>query len=257
MTLNFNSFNLASNAIHLMQGAALLTLGLTEAYTLDNPRHKKINPAAPLAFVLSAAGAAIAMLYFLGGWSVKNTLFALNVKRGFYIFVTFACCYAASGLSRVTYLASDEKNRGWHYLSLAFLAAIGALYFTMGGKVNEEASYIVSVAHSSIGATLLVAVLAEFLYGFLRRKAFHILWTALLIITAFQLLTYRENKNAFEYRLITTPAGPGIKAPPFLPMQLSPQPSSRIPLNISGPGTSAPKAAKKDARNHNKKRAGN
>ena len=264
MTPDFNNFNQASNAIHVLQGAALLTLGLTEGYTLDNPRHKKINLAAPLVFVLSAAGAAVAMLYFLGGWNIDNTLSALNVKRGFYIFVAFACCYASAGLSRFTYLASDAKSGGWHYMSLVFLTAIAALYFTMGAKVSEEASYIVGTAHSAIGATLLAAVLAKFLHGFLKWKAFNVIWSALLLMTAFQLLTYRENKNSFECKTVTIQAGPEIKPSPVNPMYLSNQPSvsGRIPLNISGPrtaplrrpseGQAAPKAVKKDAGVHNK-----
>ena len=106
MTLQPDSFNLASNAIHLLQGAALLALGLAEACPADSTLLKKINLAAPLAFVLSAAGAAAAILYFLGGWSVKSALCALSVKKGFYIFVTFACYYASAGLSRFMYLAS-------------------------------------------------------------------------------------------------------------------------------------------------------
>jgi len=240
-----------------MQGAALLALGLTEAYTPDNPLHKKINLAAPLVFVLSAAGAAAAMLYFLGGWSVKSALFALNIKKGFYIFVALACYYASAGLSRFMYLVSDEKSRGWHYVSLIFLTAIAALYFTMGAKVNEEAADAVGAAHSAIGATLLAAVLARFLHGFLKRKALHVAWAAFLLLASFQLLTYRETRSAFEYRIVTIEAGPETKPSPVNPMHLSPKPFGSIQLNISGPRPAAPKAAKKDAKSHNKKRAGN
>ncbi|MBI4802767.1 MAG: hypothetical protein HY796_09630 [Elusimicrobia bacterium] len=267
MTLHSDSFNLASNAIHLLQGVALLALGLAEAHPPDNPLHKKLSLAAPLVFVLSAAGAAAAVLYFLGGWSVKSALFALNIKKGFYIFVTFACYYASAGLSRFMYLASDEKSRGWHHVSLAFLTAIAVLYFTMGAKVNEEAAQAVSAAHAAIGATLLAAVLARLLHDFLKRKAFQAAWIAFLLITSFQLLAYREPGSAFEYRLIKIEAGPETKPSPVNPMQLTSQPFGSIPLNISDPRPAppspgfnrqaAPKALKKDAKVHNKKRAGN
>lgn len=255
MTLGPDSFNAASTAMHVMQGAALLALGLAEACPAGAAARRKLDLAASLALVLAAAGAAAAMLNFLGGWSLKDALFALNIKKGFYIFVAFACYYASAGLSRFMYLASGEKNANWDHVSLVFLAASAALYFTMGSKVHEEAAGAVGAANSAIGAAIFAALLARVLHGFFKRKALHIAWAALLLIASFQLLAYRENKSAFEYRLVTVQSGPELKPPLVNPIQASRQPFGSISLSAAGPQSPAP--APKNAKVHSKERAGN
>lgn len=241
--------------MHVMQGAALLALGLAEACPAGAAARRNLDLAASLALVLAAAGAAAAMLYFLGGWGPKDALFALNIKKGFYVFVAFACYYASAGLSRFMYLASGEKNANWDRISLVFLAAIAALYFTMGSKTNEDAAGAVGAANSAIGAAIFAALLARVLHGFLKRKGFHLAWAAFLLIASFQLLAYRENKSAFEYRLVTVQSGPELKPPPAAPMQVSRPPFGSISLSAAGPQSPAP--APKNAKIHNKKRAGN
>ena len=255
MTLGQDSFNSASTAMHMLQGAALLGFGLAEIYPAGESLRRKLSLAASLGLALGAAGAAAAMLYFLGGWSLKDALFALNIKKGFYVFVAFACYYASAGLSRFMYLASEEKSRHWHHISLVFLAASAALYFTLGSKVHEEAAGPVGAANAAIGAALLAALLAKVLHGFLKKKAFHIAWAVLLLIASVQLLAYRENEEAFEYRLVTVQSGPEAKPAAVNPMQMTQQPFGSIPLSPAGPG--AAPAAKKDAKVNNKERAGN
>lgn len=237
--------------MHVMQGAALLALGLAEACPAGALR-RKLGVAAALALVLAAAGAAAAMLYFLGGWSVKDALFALNIKKGFYVFVAFACYYASAGLSRLMYLASEEKSATWHHISLVFLTASAALYFTMSTKVHEEAAGAVGAVNSAIGGAMLAALLAKVLHGFLKRKVFHLAWAAFLFIASIQLLAYRENKNAFEYRLVAVQSGPELKPAAAGAAQTAPPVSGGIQLSPDGP-----RAAKKNAKADNKERAGN
>lgn len=251
MTPAPDSFNAASTAMHIMQGAALLALGLAELRPAGAPR-RKMDMAASLALVLAAAGAAAAMLYFLGGWSLKDAIFALNIKKGFYVFVALACYYASAGLSRLMYLASEEKSPVWRHLSLVFLTAGAALYFTMGSKVHEEAARSVGLANSAIGGALLAALLAKVLHGFLKRRVFHIAWTALLLLASIQLLSYRENKDAFEYRLVAIQAGPELRPAAAGAAQIAVPPPGSIQLSPEGPH-----AAKKDAKAAHKKRAGN
>ena len=143
------------------------------------------------------------MLYFLGGWSLDNALVALKLKNGFFIFVSFACCYASAGLSQLTFLSSGEKGRGWHYLFLLILAVIAALYFSVAGRVGPEAAAQVAVYHSALGVTLLSAVLFKLAHGFIPRRSLHLGWTMLLLMTSFQLLSYREIEGAFDIRGIS------------------------------------------------------
>jgi len=212
MTLNLDSYNTASTVMHSAQGAALLALGFTEAYAWYKPGGR-IRFISPLALMLSGAGMLLAMLYFLGGWSVESLMFSLQLKSGFYIFVSFACFYASAGLSQLTFLSSDEKSRGWHYLFLFFLAVIGLLYFGMSKKVNPEAAVAVAAAHSAFGFTLLTAVIFKLLNGFRPRKGFSLAWVALILIASFQLLSYREVEGAFDFRVAGVQASPQTSSP--------------------------------------------
>lgn len=206
------AYNTASTVMHAAQGAALLAVGLTEAYALREPGGR-IRFVSPLALLLSGAAMLLAMLYFLGGWSVKGALVSLQLKSGFYIFVSFACFYASAGLSRLTFLSSEEKHRGWHYLFLAFLAVIGLLYFGMSRKVNPEAAVAVAAYHSAFGFTLIAAVIFKFLNDLRPRKALNLAWIVLLLTSSFQLLGYREVEGAFDFRVESARFSPRVFSP--------------------------------------------
>ncbi len=199
MTLHLDAFNAASTAIHASQGCALLVLGLTEIYSV-RAAGGRIRFASPVVFMLSGAAMALAMLYFLGGWSVRSAALSLKLNGGFCIFVSFACFYASAGLSQLTFLSSDEKGRGWHYLFLIFLSVIGLLYFGMSRKVNPAAAAEVAAYHSAIGFTLLAAVVLKYLNALRPRRIFNLAWIALLFISSYQLLSYREVPGAFDLR---------------------------------------------------------
>ena len=213
MTLHLDSFNTASTVMHAVQGGALLVLGLTEAYSARGSGGR-VRFASPLAFLLSGAAMALAMLYFLGGWSVKSTLFSLKLQSGFYIFVSFACFYASAGLSQLTFLSSEEKSRGWHYLFLAFLAVISLLYFGMSRKVNPGAAAEVAAYHSAFGFTLLAAVVLKSLNDLRPRRIFNLAWIALLFISSYQLLSYREVAGAFDLGTASLRTPPQLIAAP-------------------------------------------
>ncbi len=246
MTLNLDSYNTASTAMHAAQGAALLALGFTEAYAWHKPGGR-IRFIAPLALLLSGAGMLLAMLYFLGGWSVESLMFSLQLKSGFYIFVSFACFYASAGLSQLTFLSSEEKSRGWHYLFLTFLAVIGLLYFGMSKKVNPEAAVEVAAAHSAFGFTLLAAVIFKLLNGFRPRRGFDLAWVALILIASFQLLSYREVGGAFDFRVTALQASPQISLPATA--------AGAVKSRAFPPGKSM--VVNKDAKIAHPKRAGN
>jgi len=218
MTSGLENYNTASTAIHIAQGGALLVLGLIEAYAGLEPG-KRIKFASPAALLAAAIGMILLMLYFLGGWSLDNTMAALKLKNGFLIFVSFACCCASAGLSQLAFLSSGEKSRGWHYLFLLFLAAIAVLYFGVARRVGPEVSAVVGVYHSAMGVTLLAAVLFKLLHGFIPRRSLHLGWTMLLLMTSFQLLSYREIEGAFEPRVVSvrTEIKPGTPSVPVKP----------------------------------------
>ncbi|OGR67631.1 MAG: hypothetical protein A2081_00790 [Elusimicrobia bacterium GWC2_61_19] len=209
MTLDYAGFTKASTLIHVAQGAGLLLLGAAEAYTLDNPG-RKVSLVGPLALLAAAAAIPLLILALPGAWNFDQLRLALEVRRGFHIFPAFACLFGAAGLSRFAQAAMGRRGGGWQALFLFFLAAAGLLYFFMASRVNDEAWRQVLVWHAAAGATLLLAVAFKTVHVLDGRRFFHIVWAALLMITALQLLTYKESPGAFGLRLVTFEAAPDL-----------------------------------------------
>lgn len=210
MTIDYGDFTKASNIIHWLQGGALLTLGAAEAWSLDN-KGRALAQAASL--VLAAFGAAmlVAVLALPGGWSLEQLSVALQTRRGFHLFIAFACLFCAAGLSRFMY---ESFGRGaWRAVFLSLLALTGALYFAMAWRVNEEAWRQVMVWHSAIGFTLLLAVAVKTVDVFVARRVLHLAWAVLLLMAGLQLVTYREASEAFAPHLVTLESAPVVPAP--------------------------------------------
>lgn len=216
MIIDYADFTRASNLIHWLQGGALLMLGAAEAFSSDG---KGRRSAIAAALVLACSGAAMfaAVLALPGGWSFAQMSTALQVRRGFYLFISFACLYGAAGLSRLMQQALGRSGGGWRALFLALLALAGALYFLMAGRVNEGAWRQVMIWHSAIGFTLLLAVAAKTADVFMGRRALHLAWAALLLLAGLQLVSYKETDGAFAPRLVTLESGPEV--PPSLPLK--------------------------------------
>lgn len=207
MTLDFADFTRASNLVHSAQGAALLLLGAAEAWTLDN-KGRRPAIAAAAALVLSGAVMFLAVLGLPGGWSLGQLAEALNLRRGFYLFIAFSFVYAAAGFSLLTHEALERRGSGWQAVFLGLLAFAGALYFVLAWRVNPEAWREVLVWHSAIGATLLLAVAARAVSLFLPKRSLAVAWAALLMLTGLQLVSYRESDEAFAPRLVTIETAP-------------------------------------------------
>jgi len=213
MTIDYVDFTKASNLIHWLQGGALLLLGAAEAYALDN-KGKKIPAAAALTLAVSGVAMFAAILALPGGWSFSQLSAALQVRRGFYLFIAFACLYCGAGLSRFTHETLGRENGGWRVMFLILLAFAGALYFTMAWRVNEDAWQQVLVWHSAIGFTLLLAVAVKAADIFYKRRALHLAWAVLLMMTGLQLASYKEAPGSFAPRLVTFESAPKVPAAP-------------------------------------------
>lgn len=211
MTLDYGNFAKASTLIHLSQGLALLALGAAEAYLADNS-DRRAAIAGPLALLAAALAGPLIIFLLPGGGSLGQARLALEVRRGFHLFIAFACLFGAAGLSRLTRVATGREAGGWEGAFLAFLALAGALYFLMASRVNEEAWRQVLVLHAAIGATLLAAVALKTAHLFSGRRILHVCWAVLLMVTGMQLLTYRESAGAFGMKLVTLQASPRIPA---------------------------------------------
>lgn len=227
MIVIYDGFTAASTLIHSSQGAALLLLGAVEAYSLDKPDNK-FRLAGPLALLAAAVAIPLSVLALPAGWSLDTFKPALDARRGFYLFIAFACLFGAAGLSRLTQLALDRKAGGWQAVFLIFLAVCGALYFIVPWRVNEEGWRQTLPWHAAIGTTLLLAVAFKAAYVFSGRRRLHLAWAALLMITALQLISYRETEKAFGLRLVT------IESAPQLP------PVAAQPKNASTPDKKRP-----------------
>lgn len=209
MTLDYADFTKASNLVHWLQGGALLVLGAAEAYALQGKGRKAVLVASLL---LAVSGAAMFAAVFAlpGGWSFGQLASALQARRGFYLFIAFACLYGAAGLCLLMHEALGRGEGGWRALFLALLAFSGVLYFTMAWRVNEEAWRQVLAWHSAIGATLLLAVAAKAADIFLGRRSLRLAWAALLMAAGLQLAAYKETPGAFSPRLVTLESSPEV-----------------------------------------------
>ena len=212
MTIDYASFARASTLIHVIQGAALLLLGVAEACTLTKPGNKA-ELTASLALLLAGVGSFFVILALPGSWSFGQMLAALAERRGFYVFIAFSCLFAAAGLSRLMEYAMGKQNGGWQKLFVFLVAMIGVLYLLLPGRVNEEAFRQVLVPHAFIGGVLLAAVLFKAAHFIFEKKALHIAWAALLVAASFQLFAYRETPDAFGVRSVTLELGPGAALP--------------------------------------------
>lgn len=209
--VNYDGFTSASTIIHSSQGAALLVLGAVEAYSLDNPE-SKIKFVGPLALLAAAVAIPLAALALPAGWRLEDLKPALDARRGFYLFIALACFFGTAGLSRLTQLALGRKSGGWQALFLVFLAACAVLYFVLPWRVNEEAWRQALPWHAAMGCTLLLGVAFKAAYLFSGRRKLHLVWAALLVVTALQLITYRETERSFGLRMVTIESAPELPA---------------------------------------------
>ncbi len=212
MTLDYAYFAAASTLIHSAQGAALLLLGAAEAAELEKPgtRWAYLGPAALLA---AAAATPLLMLALPGRWDPALLRLALEARRGFHIFIAFACLFGAAGLARLTQLLLGREGGGWRAAFLAFLAFSGVLYFATASRVNESAWRQVLFWHSAAGATLLLAVALKAAGLFYPRRWLLTGWAGLLIAAGVQLLAYRETPDAFGLKLVTLQSAPDMPPP--------------------------------------------
>lgn len=202
MNIDYGSFVRASTAIHALQGASLLAFGAAEAYAVDNPG-RRAPVAASLAMVACAAASALVVFAMPGGWSFDQLSAALNARRGFYLFIAFACVYCSAGLSRLTQEALGREGGAWRNLSLFFLLCAAGLYFLLPWRVNEAAWRGSLTLHAAIGTSLLLAVAAAAAHLFTGRRWLRIAWASLLLLAGLQLVVYRERPAAYDLQLVT------------------------------------------------------
>ncbi|MDA8131556.1 MAG: hypothetical protein M0011_08645 [Elusimicrobia bacterium] len=212
MTIDYADFTRASNLIHSLQGAALILLGAAEAYALDN---KGRGAALAAGFALAISGVAMlaVMVAYPGGGSLEQLSAALNLRRGFYLFIAFACLFTGAGLSLLTRVAVGREGGGWQTTFLGLLAFAACLYFMMASRVNEAAWREVLARHSAIGGALLLAVLAKTAHGFSPKRALHVVWATLLLLAGLQLVAYRESDSSFGPRQVTIESSPAAGLP--------------------------------------------
>jgi len=211
MTIDYANFTRASNLIHIIQGVSLLLVGAAQAYAADN-KESKFPLSAALLLALSGAAMFVVMLALPGGWSFSQLAEALDVRRGFYIFIAFSCVFSAAGLSLFTKELMGRAGTSWQAMGLLLLAFAGILYFLLAWRVNEEAWRQVLVFHAAVGATLLVAVAVKALDTFRPRRALHLAWAVLLLVTGLQLVTYSESDGAFAPTVVSLQSSPELPA---------------------------------------------
>ena len=219
MTVDYDSFTRASTLIHSLQGGALLLLGAAEAWALKQPA-RRAGLVGPAALLLAGVLGFAVILAVPGGWSFSALAGALAARGGFRLFIAFSCLFSAAGLSLLMQRTVPSGGR-WQAFFLFFLASIGALYFMLAWRVNEEAWRAVLLPHAAIGGALLLAVAAKAFHSFSGRRALQVCWALLVVAAAVQLLAYREASAAFGPHVVTLEDGP-----------LQPQPAPAAIKNV-------------------------
>jgi hypothetical protein len=209
MTVDFASFARASTLIHSLQGGAFLLLGAAELYTFKYPG-RRAEIIGPLAMLLAGALGLMTVIALPGGWSFGTLAAALAERSGFHLFIALSWLFAAAGLSRLMQQLSGRAGGPWQVFFLVFLTAIAAVYLLLAWRVNPEAWRAVLVPHAGIAAALLLAALAKLVYAFFGGRALQLSWAFFILITAIQLLAYREAASTFGMRTETVQSGPGL-----------------------------------------------
>ena len=207
MTIDYADFTRASNLIHLLQGGALLLLGASEAYA-QGRKGRGFTLAAAGALAVSGLAMLAVMLAYPGGGSLEQLSAALNLRRGFYLFIAFACLFSGAGLSLLTRVSLGREEGGWQAAFLGLLAFAACLYFLMASRVNEAAWAEVLATHSAIGGALLLAVLAKAAHRYRPKRSLQLAWACLLMIAGLQLAAYRESDKAFAPVRVTIETAP-------------------------------------------------
>jgi len=201
----YGNFNDASTTIHVLQGAAFLFLGVSETVKLQNPATalKKICPA-----VFFAAGllSLTAVFYYLGNFSLEETISSLRLRGGLHLLPAFSLVLSALGLSMLMEAFSGEKAF-WKTASFFFLFFLLFLNGVFHSKVNPEARLETLAAHLAVIFPAGLALLLKLINEKAEKKALGIAVSVLFLMTGFQLVMYKEKDSSFKYGLVTITEG--------------------------------------------------
>ena len=227
MIVDYDSLTRASTLLHRLQGGAFLLLGAAELYALKNPG-KRAELIGPLALLLAGFLGFAVILALPGGGEPGALAAALAARGGFRLFIAFSCLFLAAGLSGLMAYLTGPVARRWQVVFILLLTAVSALYFLLPWRVHEDAWRAVFVPHAVMGGALLLALLAKVISAFSGRRAFQAAWAALVLLTAVQLLAYREAAATFGPRMQTLQAGALPEGAPPDGAPLSPEQQREI-----------------------------
>ncbi|MBU2529844.1 MAG: hypothetical protein KKD35_02290 [Elusimicrobia bacterium] len=198
------NLKLASTLIHMAQGVAFFIIGMMAIYVMEKGEmaSEKFKFIAPLSFIFAGAITLMVMIGVLGNWSFDSAIAVMKIKPGFFIFMALACVFISSGFSGVLFESDRQKNKVWVYFYLIFIFAIALLYAFMHTRVNGAAEVFVMTHHIAIASTLALALIFKITEFFTEKKSVKILGIVFLLITSFQLFTYKESDNSFKHKKV-------------------------------------------------------
>lgn len=206
MIVDYDSLTSASTLLHRLQGGAFLLLGAAEFYALKNPG-KRAELIGPLGLLLAGFLGFVVIFTLPGGGEPGALTAALAARSGFRLFIAFSCLFLAAGLSGLMYCLTGPEAKRWQVVFILLMTGVSALYFLLAWRVHADAWRAVFVQHAALGGALLLALLAKTIFAFSGRRAFQAAWAALVLLTGFKLLAYREAAATFGPRLETLKAG--------------------------------------------------
>ncbi|MEA3306399.1 MAG: hypothetical protein U9Q34_01265 [Elusimicrobiota bacterium] len=204
-----DNFRVASNYIHFLHGSVFFIMGITAAYVhvKEKKDQGKFRFISPLSFIIAGVLSFLVIIGVLGHWSLESAIVVMKIKPGFFIFMALSCIFVSAGVSGVLFEADRGANKFWGFFYWIFIIAIAALYAFMHTRVNSEASLFVMTHHIAMAGTLTMALIFKLTGIFTEKKVIKIFAIVFLLITSFQLLTYKENDNSFKRRVITVETG--------------------------------------------------
>jgi hypothetical protein len=197
MTISLQTLIEISNTLHILFGIGIIAVSLLIAFSIDHPESKIniLKPAVP--FLIGIVSYAIVFAQ-IGSGPSKHLFktFALNPP----LLKLNAICllFFLTGLSEFMAFR-DKKNKIWKYVSSISLILMAMAFVAYGNSLNSDKS--LKILNWIIAGLLIAGSLTLILSDILKSRVGKIIAVSILMISAIQMITYREAKENFSIDL--------------------------------------------------------
>lgn len=188
--------------MHMLQGLAFFVCAATDIALRGGESMKKFRFVSPAMFVFSGVAAILYAIFAIGAFDIDVFKAALDSRRGFLILFGISFILISAGISQAMHVFREREKSIWLILFFIFLFAIALLYAFYHKRVGAYSAYFALVNHWAAAGTLFIALVFKILSMKIHREIFRGLWAVFLMMTAFQLIAYRESGDAFGEKAV-------------------------------------------------------